>query len=116
MFRKLVTLLAIVGIAAAVLPPSASAQLRLPQIGAAGVIAQNALSCLAQAQGVAALAQNPALALTLVLQRAGIALAQIVGIPCLALLNGRYVWEIWANTGGGPTRRVIDALTGAQVQ
>lgn len=108
-------MLALVGIAAAVLPPSASAQLRLPQFGAA-VIAQNALNCLAPAQGVAALAQNPAMALTLVLQRAGIALSQVVGIPCLAMLNGRYVWEIWANTGGGPTRRVIDALTGAQVQ
>lgn len=109
-------MLAILGIAAAVLTPSASAQLRLPQVGAANVIAQNALSCLAQAQGVAALAQNPQLALTLVLQRAGIALSQIVGIPCLAMLNGRFVWEIWANTGGGLTRRVIDALTGAQVQ
>ncbi|MHA1560359.1 MAG: hypothetical protein ACTSWI_06795 [Alphaproteobacteria bacterium] len=110
MFRKPVTLLALVGIAAAVLPQSASAQLQLPQFGAAGMIAQNALICLAQAQGAAVLAQNPEMALTLVLQRAGIALAQVVGIPCLATLDGRYVWEIWADTGGGPTRRVIDAL------
>jgi len=110
MFRKLVTLLALVGTAGAVLTPSASAQLRLSQLGADGVIAQNALSCLAQAQGTAILAQNPEMALTLVLRRAGITLAQIVGIPCFALLDGRYVWEIWADTGGGLTRRVIDAL------
>ena len=116
MFRKPLTLFAIVGIAAAILPPSASAQLRLPQFGGAGVVVQNALTCLAARQGATALAENPTMALTLVLERASITLAQIVGIPCLAMLNGHYVWEIWANTGGGPSRRVIDALTGVQVQ
>ena len=117
MFRKPLTLLAIAGIIAVVQPPSASAQLALPLLGAPAAVAQqNNLTCLGPVQGAAALAQNPAMALTLDLQRAGIALSQVDGIPCLALLDGRYVWEIWANTGGGPTRRVIDALTGAQVQ
>ncbi len=117
MFRKSLTLLAIAGIVAAVQPPSASAQLALPLLGTPAIVAQqNTLNCLNAVQGAAALAQNPAMALNQVLQRAGIALNQVVGIPCLAMLNGRYVWEIWANTGGGPTRRVIDALTGARVQ
>lgn len=116
MLRKTLTLLAIVGIIAATRPPAASAQLVLPLPGIGAVAQQNQLNCLGQAQGAAALAQNPGMALAVVLQRAGITIGQVVGIPCLAQVNGRYVWEIWANTGGGPTRRVIDAVTGNRVQ
>lgn len=123
MFKKLLTALAIVGVLAAVRPPAASAQITvgplitdLVPVTAGPIVAQNGLTCLGQIQGAAAIAQNPGIALVAVLGRIGLGVTQIVGTPCLAQYNGRYVWEIWVNTGGGAVRRVIDALTGNQVQ
>ncbi len=124
MFKKLLTAIAIVGVLAVVRPPVAAAQItigplitELVPVTPGPIVAQNnGLACLGQLQGAAAIAQNPMIALVTVLGRIGVAISQIVGTPCLAQYNGRYVWEIWVNTGGGPVRRVIDALTGNQVQ
>ena len=102
MFRKTLSALAIIGTLAAVQPPTASAQA--------------ALACLSQPQGQAAVAQDPSIALQRVLQRIGVAIGQVRGIPCLAFVNGRYLWEIWVDTGGGPNRRVVDALSGSLVR
>ena len=123
MFKKLLTAIAMAGVLAAAQPEGASAQItagplitQVLPVTPGPIVAQNGLTCLGQIQGAAAIAQNPGIALLAVLGRVGVAINQIVGTPCLALYNGRYVWEIWVNTSGGAVRRVIDALTGAQVQ
>jgi hypothetical protein len=113
MFRKTLTALAIIGVIAAARPPAASAQ-----VLAAPTVAQNGLACLGQAQYDAAVAQNPMIALQRVLPRAGFTVAQLVpnSRQCFALFNGKYVWEVWLNTGGGPVRRVIDAVSAQVIQ
>ncbi len=125
MFKKPLAIFAIIGVLVALRAPAADAQFVagplltqiVPANGAPTAVAQNGLACLGPVQGAAAIAQNPAITLLTVLGRIGLGVAQLVANnqPCLALYNGRYVWQIWVNTGGGPVRRVVDALTGADV-
>lgn len=110
MFRKSLTLLAVLGLFVASQPP-ASAQIAAP----AAVVAQATLTCLSDADARIAVAQNSNVGLPQLLQRIPVTVNQLVGQPRLCRYSGRFVWEIWANTGGGSTRRVIDALTGVPV-
>lgn len=101
MFKKSLTLLAVLGIAAYVQTQPASAQA--------------ALSCFdPNGDGRAMLERNPVMQPPEILQMIG-AQGQLISAEFCRAPDGTLVWVITERSGGAVIRRVVNAVTGALV-